>query len=247
VQNGKNPWPARPFRNSPAPEPALLYLAATRNTLLEEVMKKVLLVGVFAALSAGCTEGLVDASLNAEAAVSFAVAGSSGLLGSNPPENPIQIGSHTIMVNSVDLRVTELELEGDDSAKTELRGSTILVALPVNGSVVTPINARLSSGIFSEFEMDVRTVRIRGTFDDSPFDVTVDVNDELEMSLFPPLVVEADGAANLTVTVLMENWFRNSDGSAIDLLHMSSSVESRLAGNIKGSFDAFEDDDRDAR
>jgi hypothetical protein len=77
--------------------------------------------------------------------------------------------------------------------------------------------------------------------------VTVTVNEDLETDIRPPLVITETQPANLTVAVQISNWFRNDDGSAIDLLNMTTTSRARLASNINASFDAFEDDDRSGR
>ena len=50
---------------------------------------------------------------------------------------------------AAELQLSELEVEGDDSSKLEMRGSLIQVALPVNGTVVTPITATLAPGTYT--------------------------------------------------------------------------------------------------
>lgn len=184
----------------------------------------------------------------AQASLSFAATGGTTLTGDPiPPQNPMTVNGHVIAVSSVQLILSELEVEGEDSAEVETHGTQVLVALPVNGSVVTPINTPLIPGVYTELEMKVNTVRIQGTFDGQPFDVTVAVNEDLETDISPPLVVTETSAANLTVAIAITNWFRDEDGSAIDLLNLSLDARSRLASNINTSFDAFEDDDRSGR
>jgi hypothetical protein len=184
----------------------------------------------------------------AQASLSFAATGGTTLAGDPiPPQNPVTVSGHVIAVSSVQLVLSELEVEGEDSAEVETHGTQVLVALPVNGSVVTPINTPLIPGVYTELEMKVNTVRIQGTFDGQPFDVTVTVNEDLETEIRPPLVVTETSPANLTVAIAITNWFRNDDGSAIDLLNLTLDARSRLASNINNSFDAFEDDDRSGR
>lgn len=205
-------------------------------------------VTVVTSLALGaCDENTgLDADLNARASLSFTSTGGENIFGNPvPPENPRTIAGHVVALTSVELGLSELELEGEDDAKMEMRGGMTVVALPVNGSLVTPIEAMVAAGTYDELEMEVRTVRIRGTYDGQPFDVTVAVDEELEIEIRPPLVVAATGTANLTVEISTENWFRASDGSAIDLLNLTSTTRARLASNIEASFDAFEDDDRD--
>jgi hypothetical protein len=157
--------------------------------------------------------------------------------------DPITIGGRTIDLTSIELSLSKIEVEGDDDVKTEIRGTTVVVAVPTNGQLVTPITATLAAGIYTELELKVQTVRIRGTIDGSPFDVSVLVDDELETDIVPPLVVAQGTTANLTVSLDVSNWFRRPDGSAIDLAHLNATLQGQLRSNIVASFEAFEDDD----
>lgn len=191
---------------------------------------------------AGCEEQL-GVEAGAQTSVSFAATGGNTLLGDpTPPQNPVTIDGHVIAVTSVELNLEELEVEGD-SIKIELRRGGLQVALPMNGTVVTTVTTPVLPGTYDEVEMDVRTVRIQGTFDSQPFDVTVRVDEELEIDIRPPLVVTETSPANVTVTLNVSNWFRADDGGAIDLLNLSTTGRARLAANIAASFDAFDDDD----
>ena len=213
---------------------------------MNRMLNRLTAVAIFAAATAtaGCDEQ-AGPDGGASASLSFAATGGTTLLGNQaPPENPTTIGGHVIAISSAELRLSELEIEGG-SGEMEMKGEQVLVALPMNGSVVTPINATVPPGTYTELEMKVQSVRIQGTFDGQPFDVTVAINEDLETDIRPPLVVTETSPANLTVAVQTSNWFRNSDGSAIDLRNLTTAMRSRLASNIKVSFDAFEDDDRD--
>lgn len=215
---------------------------------MNKVINKLTAVAVLAAATGmvACedqtgVEGGVATSL------SFAATGGTTLLGGQTaPQNPVTVGGHVIAVSSIEMRLSELELEGD-SIEIEMKRSQVLVALPVNGTVVTPVTATVLPGVYTELEMRVQTVRIQGTFDGQPFDVTVPIDEDLKTDIRPPLVVTETTSANLTVAVQMSNWFRNSDGSAIDLRNITLDSRSRLKNNINASFDAYEDDDRSGR
>jgi hypothetical protein len=215
---------------------------------MNNVMNRLAAVAILAAATgmAACDDQL-GVEGGAAASLSFAVTGGTSLLGTpTPPQNPITVGGHVIAISSVQLRLSELEIEGD-SIEIEMKGSQFLVALPMNGAVVTPVSTTVLPGVYDELEMRVQTVRIQGTFDNQPFDVTVAVDEKLETDIRPPLVVTETSAANLTVAVQTSNWFRNADGTAIDLRNLTTTSRARLASNIKLSFDAFEDDDRSGR
>ena len=207
-------------------------------------------LGLIAAAALGLAACQDGAGLDngGRTSLSFTAVGGASVTGAlTPVENPMTVGGHVIAVSRVELTLSELEVEGEDSAEVETKGSQVLVALPVNGAVVTPITTTLIPGVYTELEMKVNTVRIQGTFDGQPFDVTVAVDEDLETEIRPPLVVTETSAANLTVAVEIGGWFTNENGSAIDLLNLTLDARSRLASNINTSFDAFEDDDRSGR
>ena len=200
---------------------------------------------VMALVLGGCDQ-LLSAGVDGNASVSFAARAPQSLLGSSSaPDDTMEIGSHTVVLSTVELRVSKIELEGEDDLEAEMKGGTTVIALPVNGSVVTPITASVFAGTYDEFEMEVQTVRLRGTFDGSPFDATVTVNSQLEMDLEPPLVATENGTVNVTVAISFANWFRSFDGTAIDPRNLTEVLRARLVSNIRASFNAFEDHDRD--
>lgn len=209
-------------------------------------ISKIPVVALMALGLAACEDQL-GVEAGAQTSLSFAATSGTTLLGdAQPPQNPMTIGGHVIAVSSVELNLEELEVEGD-SIKIELRRGALQVALPLNGSVVTTVTTLILPGTYDEVEMDVRTVRVQGTFDGQPFDVTVAVDEELEIEINPPLVVTETSPANVTVAIDISNWFRAGDGGALDLLNVTSTTRARLASNIEASFDAFDDDDRSGR
>lgn len=200
-----------------------------------------------AGLLSGCDEGVgVDAG--AQASISFATIRSSALLDIGTAADPVVIGEHTVDVTSAELRISEIEIEGDE-VEIKVRNKTTVVALPVTGStdITTPITAPVVPGTYDELKLKIQSVRVMGTFDGEPFDLTLRVNEHFEMDLEPPLVVTETGAANATVTVAVDEWFLNRDGSAIDPNNLTDAEQARLRKNIRESLRAFEDDDCDGR
>jgi hypothetical protein len=200
----------------------------------------------FAIVLGGCEEA-VSVNGAGEATLSFAAVRPSASTGLTIQADPITVGTHTVEVTRAELTISEIELESEDSLEIEVRGRTTVVALPVTGStnIVTPITAPVLPATYDELKLKIRTVRVVGTFDGEPFDVNVRVNEKLETDLDPPLVVTEAGAANVTVSVSVADWFRNADGSALDPRNFTPVVEARLRQNIKASLRAFEDDDCD--
>jgi hypothetical protein len=181
----------------------------------------------------------------------------SGLLGlgSSSP-NEISSGGHTIVLTSATMSISEMELRGLSSGSSGSGPGTTsrfetgaqMIALPINGGTSREITTNVAAGTYSKFEMSVRTVRLEGTYDGSPFIVNVAVNDELEMDLTPPLVV-SDNASPTSVNVALDlqSWFRNAAGDLIDPRQAGSdtTVAAALRSNIRSSFEAREDHDRE--
>lgn len=216
---------------------------------MSKVLSQVMAVAVLAA-STGLAACQDQTGVNAGTRTSLSFSANSGkdLLGDPvPAQTPLNIGGHTIVVSSVQLTLSEIEVEGDDSVKTEMKGSTVIVGVPSNGSLTTPVTATLAAGTYTKLEMKVASARIQGTFDGQAFDITVPVAEDLETVISPPLVVTEAGSANVTVSINLSGWFANEDGSAIDPRSLDSSSMSRLRDNIHNSLEAFDDNDHDGR
>lgn len=190
--------------------------------------------------------------------------GSAAVLASDP----ISDGTHTLDLQSVEVVFDEITLEhsedeaggdsdgesdadsdSDGSANEKLRRGPYTVSLPVSGGVVTPINESLPAGRYEKVELDVSFVRVRGTYDGQAFDVTLPVNEELELEFDTPFVVDDDAdRLNVTIQIAFADWFRSSNGTLIDPrpLATNSSLRSEVVRNIRDSFNAFEDSDKDA-
>ncbi len=89
-------------------------------------------------------------------------------------------------------------------------------------------------------------MRVEGTFNGQPFVFTSSVEAEMEFHLEPPMVVDATGA-NVTVFVDVGSWFRAAGGVLINPANLSGTLRSTVEANIRASFEAFGDDDRDGR
>ncbi|MGH7467997.1 MAG: hypothetical protein ACRENP_08425 [Longimicrobiales bacterium] len=199
--------------------------------------------------------------------VSFSVPRTS-LAGRSAALIPITDGLHTIDLLNVDLTIDRIVIEregrdmddeGDDGGNggrhsrhhdegTELRAGAVTVALPLTGGVVTLINSPLPEGTYDEIKFKVSFVRARGTFDGQPFDLTLAVNVGLDLDLDPPFVVDsADDSFNVTITVDPTTWFK-INAIVIDprAVQLNAMLRRALENQIRASFRAFEDSDRDA-
>ena len=121
--------------------------------------------------------------------------------------------------------------------------------LPVDGSMVTVPADAIPAGTFREFELRVAFVRLKGTFDSKPFDVTIAANTKTEIEFATPLVVTAGTPTTITVNVNAGSWLTNADGTLVDPTKIAStpSLLAAVKARIAASLRAFEDRDHDGR
>ena len=173
------------------------------------------------------------------------------------------------------LREIEFEREdslagciGSNDACEKVEAGPFLVDLPLNGSLGGQLSATVPPGTFDEIEFELErvrgdsaperafrqahpdldglSVRVQGTFNGEPFTFVSSVSAELEIELDPPLVVGESGH-NVTISVDLARWFQRSGGGLIDprTANPGQPNAEMVASNIRSSFDAFDDDDRD--
>jgi hypothetical protein len=179
--------------------------------------------------------------------------------------DPITVNGHTLDVQNADVTFSKIKLDrddtnssstssdedsdSDDSAEDEdIRLGPTTVALPLAGGMVT-FSETIPPGDYESVELGVTSVRLRGTYDGQTFDVTVPVHAEIEQDLSPAFHVGSDAdKLNVTITVNVADWLKNSDGSLIDprQLATNGSLRSQVINRIRASFRSFEDSDRDA-
>lgn len=178
-------------------------------------------------------------------------------------EIPVTGGGHTVDLTNVDVVFDEVTLErvsedddrdseedsdSDGSGKARFRAGALTVALPLDGTSTTPLTQAIPMGSYDELEMDAAFVRLRGTYDGQPFDVTVPVNIEIETNFNPPFVVDSDDdRPNITVKIDWATWLRDANGTVIDPRRLATDASLRAAfrNRIRASFRALEDEDRD--
>ena len=142
---------------------------------------------------------------------------------------------------------TDSDSDGPSNEKVARAGTVI--ALPLQGGVITPINESLPKGLYEEIELDFQSVRLRGTYDGQAFDVTVPVNTEMDVRFDPPLEVDDDtDRLNVTFAIDPYMWLRRADGALLDprLLESNAALRAQFVNRIRASIRAFEDADRDA-
>ncbi len=159
--------------------------------------------------------------------------------------------------------------DSDDCEELEI--GPFLLDLPLGGGIARPVSIVVDTGTFRELEFEVHkpeddgrdreflalhpdfarvSIRVAGTFNGTPFVFLSDLDVEQEIDLVPSLVVGEAASTNLTLSVDLGRWFLNAlrttlvnPGSA----NKGGANEGLVKDNIKQSFEAFEDNDRDGR
>ena len=165
------------------------------------------------------------------------------------------------------------EFDEDECEKFET--GPILLELPLDGQVEQVVQVEVEADTYDELEFEVHkpddddpddlafiqtnptfedvSIRVEGTFNGETFIFEQDLNEEQEVELVPPLVVEPGaGSINLTMVLDVTTWFIRQDGSLVDprTANKGQPNENLVRDNIRASIegtDAFEDSDRDGK
>ncbi|HEX9727540.1 MAG TPA: hypothetical protein VGA37_03415 [Gemmatimonadales bacterium] len=159
---------------------------------------------------------------------------------------------------------------GDDDDCEEFAVGPLLLDLPLNGGVTTSLTVAIDTGSYDEIEFEIHkpdddsqadsaflaqhpdfartSIRVEGTYNGEPFTYETDLNAEQEIEFVTPLVItDATAETNVTLRVVLDSWFKTSAGSLVDprSANHGGANEGLVKDNIRQSFDAFQDQDRD--
>jgi len=131
----------------------------------------------------------------------------------------------------------------------EVKIGPTLVDLPLDGKLVTVPGNTIPPGTYRDIDVRVSLVRLQGTYDTKPFDVTIPVEAKTGITFEPPLVVAADSAVAVTVNLPVNTWLVRNDGTLIDptTLMSTPSALALVKLKISSSIRAFEDRDHDGK
>ncbi len=223
-------------------------------------------------LAAACSDA--TSAKNSASQLGFTTGAS---LGANADAAPITVGGHTLNLTAVSLTVSRAEVkpaatavcaddnEGADDDRgpggggngnndandhddcDEMKVGPTTIDLPLDGSVVTVPADALPAGTFQQLELRLAFVRLQGTFDGTPFDVTVSAPVRGEIEFSTPIVVTAGTQTSITVMVTITTWLTNPDGSLLDpsQLNANATLRNQFISRIAASFGAFEDENHD--
>jgi hypothetical protein len=172
------------------------------------------------------------------------------------------------------IELTSIESGSCDSVSgsgscLEFRTDPMVVDVPLGGGPLVSVSADIPAGTYRRIEFSIhklddddprhadlaaqrpdlldRSVLVRGSFNGTPFTYESDLNEDQRVEVSPPLVVTGDTPANLTVRIDIAKWFVDESGSLVDpaSADKGGSHENLVRDNIRDSFRAFEDGDRD--
>lgn len=147
--------------------------------------------------------------------------------------------------------------DDDSAACSEFAAGPMLIDLPLNGDLLSPVIADVPAGTFDQLELKIgpptrgdkvaaflaanptwpstASVHVKGTFDAGdgkgalPFDVTFPARGRFELDFNPPLVVDAQHkAGNVTLTIDAIGWFKAPTGGFINPLLVSTDDALRM-------------------
>lgn len=241
------------------------------------VMRFVTTVGAALALTA-CTDSSGPSLRPGEGRLTLSVTGRAPAGSPQAAPETVELGSDVLVLQRVELVLKEIELSrvGDDDLCNgaddceEVEVGPMLIDLPLGGGTLRRLQIPVAAGTYDEIEFDIHTpddddaadrdflaahpdlkkvsIRVRGTFNGTPFVYVTDLSVEQEADLSPPLVVGDGASAELTLIVDVRGWFLDSSRSR--LVNPLSALkgqpnEGLVKENIKRSIDAEGDDDLD--
>lgn len=244
--------------------------------------KRIITMAAVAALAAACSDG-TGPSGNRTVSLSFAtgLGGGAQFSRAGMLDDTLITDGDTLIITSAEIVLREIELKradddgceslgmDDDDGCEEFSTGAMLVSLPLNGQVTTPITIAPDTGVYDEIDFEVHkpesdgdddaflvdhpdfdgvSIRVRGTFNGVAFTYESDLDVEQENELTDPIVVsDTTTATNVTMNVNLDAWFRTAGGSLINpsTANKGGQNEGVVKENIKVSFRSFEDRDRD--
>ncbi len=161
--------------------------------------------------------------------------------------------------------------DGEHDGCESFNAGPYLLDLPLGGGVTRGFSVGVDTGSYDQLRIKIHkpeddgdakdvafvaahpefnkvSIRAVGTFNGQPFAFVTDLNAQQRMDLVPPIVV-GDSVTNvdITIDVDLSNWFSDGAGGLVDPNsgNKGGSNDNLVKDNIKDSFRAFRDDDRD--
>ena len=178
--------------------------------------------------------------------------------------------SAQIVLREVELRRASVASCAEEDACEKFATGPVLISLPLDDNVATAFEIPIDTGSYVEVEFEIHkvsgddpadaafiqanpafddiSIRVEGSFNGRTFVFETDLNVKQELALSPAVVVDGTAATvNVTIKSAVNVWFRDATGAVIDpaTANKGEENENLVKDNIKDSFEAFEDADRD--
>jgi hypothetical protein len=156
----------------------------------------------------------------------------------------------------------------DDCEEAEV--GPVLFDVPVNSTgVQQSISIPLDAGTYSAIEFKIhkaespedqafltanpsfagKSIHVEGSWNGTTVTFDADLSAEEELPLQPPLTLNADGTADVTIFVDLHTWFADRSGGLVNPASANQGQPNAglVTENIQRSFHAFEDENEDGR
>ncbi len=180
------------------------------------------------------------------------------------------LNSVQVVLRNVELKRLNAQNCNERDSCEKFEAGPVLVSLPLTPGVSQQFSLDIPPDTYSEIEFEIHkpsgddaadsqfvqahptfadiSIRATGFFNGTAFTFESDLDVEQELSLVPPLAI-SDSAMSTTLTIFVDvgTWFRGLSGQLLDpdSGNKGGNNENRIEDNIKNSFEAFEDEDRD--
>jgi hypothetical protein len=187
--------------------------------------------------------------------------------------NTLIITKAELVLREIELKrqeVANCDVQPKPQGCKDFEVGPLLIDLPLGAGTAQQVTVDIPPGTYTEVEFEIhkvskddpqdstfrrlhpdfldRSIRVQGTFNGTAFTYVSDLNVEQELEFAKPLVItDTTTATNLTIRVVLADWFRSASGGLLDpaSANRGQPNESLVKENIKRSMKAFEDRDRD--
>jgi hypothetical protein len=184
-------------------------------------------------------------------------------------------GTNTLIITRAQIVLRRVKLERLETTSCtaqpagceDVEVGPVLVDLPLGPGAQQKFSVSIPTGTYDKIEFEIhkvssedpaalqqvfldKSIRVEGAYNGRSFIYESDLDVEQELALVPALAVsDTTTAVNVTIRVLLDDWFRSSSGMLLDPAtgNKGGPNEGVIKDNIKRSMEAFEDRDRDGK
>ena len=194
---------------------------------------------------------------------------------SDSGNNELTIDRVQLAISELELERPDEDGNDDESERDDIERGPFVVDLPLDGNdSVTFADGVVEAGEWEEIEFEIdrlerddedearvldetnfpenTSIRVEGTYtpaggEAQPFVFITDLEAEQELEFEPPITVSPESEEQITLSVRLDAWFRQNDGTLInpDEANAGGAFEELVENNIESSID-YEDDDDDS-